>query len=74
MGDGCKCDKKLVENIKKKIRDQLNPRHVPAFILPIDDILVSIILWKATFWKKMNKMPADNIKNFIGKVDGYYYM
>ena len=45
MGDGCKCDKKLVENIKKKIRDQLNPRHVPAFILPIDNILVSIILW-----------------------------
>ena len=21
-----------------------------------------------------NKMPADNIKKFIGKVDGYYYM
>ena len=30
MGDGRKCDKKLVENIKKKIRDQLSLKHVPA--------------------------------------------
>ncbi|CAI2173799.1 10214_t:CDS:2 [Funneliformis geosporum] len=38
MDSGRKCDKQLVENIKKKIRDQLSPRHVPSFILPIDDI------------------------------------
>jgi acetoacetyl-CoA synthetase len=43
MSDGRKFDKQLVENIKKKIREQLSPRHVPAFILPIDDIPVGII-------------------------------
>ncbi|RGB37402.1 hypothetical protein C1646_694829 [Rhizophagus diaphanus] len=37
-----KYDKELIENIKKKIKDQLSPRHVPTFILPIDDIPYTI--------------------------------
>ena len=28
----------LVNRIKTQIRNQLSPRHVPAFILPISDI------------------------------------
>lgn len=31
----------LVKSIKVKIRSELSPRHVPAFILPITDIPVS---------------------------------
>ncbi|CAG8753485.1 18454_t:CDS:2, partial [Acaulospora morrowiae] len=32
----------LILRIKKQIREQLSPRHVPAFILPIADIPYTI--------------------------------
>ncbi|CAG8568363.1 5644_t:CDS:10 [Ambispora leptoticha] len=35
-------DKKLVDEIKTKVRLQLSPRHVPAFILPIKEIPYTI--------------------------------
>lgn len=34
-------DDKLIDAIKCAIRESLSPRHVPAVILPIDDIPVS---------------------------------
>ncbi|KAJ3112168.1 hypothetical protein HDU96_004869 [Phlyctochytrium bullatum] len=36
--DGLKLTDELIAAVKKKIRDQLSPRHVPAIILPITDI------------------------------------
>jgi acetoacetyl-CoA synthetase len=50
MGYKQKYDKELIENIKKRIKDQLSPRHVPTFILPIDDIPVSSIFKKSFFF------------------------
>ncbi|CAG8493099.1 1411_t:CDS:2 [Diversispora eburnea] len=35
---GEKFDEDLVARVKKRIREQLSPRHVPAVILPIEDI------------------------------------
>ncbi|CAG8592269.1 13841_t:CDS:2 [Cetraspora pellucida] len=38
MCDGIKFNDELVTRIKTKIKEQLSPRHVPSFILPIRDI------------------------------------
>ncbi|KAJ7625724.1 acetoacetyl-CoA synthetase [Roridomyces roridus] len=38
MRQGCKLDDKLVRDIKDAIRKALSPRHVPAFVLEIEDI------------------------------------
>ncbi|CAG8657940.1 2705_t:CDS:2, partial [Acaulospora morrowiae] len=42
MVDDCECGEELILRIKKQIREQLSPRHVPAFILPIADIPYTI--------------------------------
>lgn len=41
MKEGVELTDDLVKSIKVKIRSELSPRHVPAFILPIADIPVS---------------------------------
>ncbi|CAG8843196.1 16142_t:CDS:2, partial [Racocetra persica] len=38
MCDGMKFSDELETRIKAKIREDLSPRHVPSFILPIRDI------------------------------------
>ena len=42
MREGHKFNDQLVERIRKAIREARSPRHVPAFIFPIEDIPVSI--------------------------------
>ena len=39
---GVTLDETLKNKIKKTIRDNTTPRHVPAFILPIEDIPVTL--------------------------------
>jgi acetoacetyl-CoA synthetase len=39
---GVVLDKPLIEKIKKQIRDNTTPRHVPAKILPVNDIPVTL--------------------------------
>lgn len=41
MKDNVELADALIKNIKVKIRSELSPRHVPAFILPIGDIPVN---------------------------------
>ncbi|RKP20371.1 acetoacetate-CoA ligase [Rozella allomycis CSF55] len=38
MTQGCQLDERLINEIKLMIRNQLSPRHVPSFILPIGEI------------------------------------
>ena len=46
MKEGKELNDDLIKTIKTKIRAELSPRHVPAFVLPIADIPVSITdLW-----------------------------
>ena len=40
-GAGSHIDEHLLNNIKNTIRKQLSPKHVPALILPVQDIPVS---------------------------------
>jgi acetoacetyl-CoA synthetase len=40
MKDNIQLTEALVKEIKVKIRSELSPRHVPSFILSIDDIPV----------------------------------
>lgn len=40
MKDGAQLTEALVKEIKVKVRSELSPRHVPAFVLPIADIPV----------------------------------
>ncbi|GAB5589527.1 hypothetical protein Unana1_04427 [Umbelopsis nana] len=42
MKDNVELTDALIKNIKVKIRSELSPRHVPAFILPIGDIPYTI--------------------------------
>lgn len=42
MKQGKELDDDLIKTIKTKIRAELSPRHVPAFVLPIADIPVSV--------------------------------
>jgi len=42
MKDNVELADALIKNIKVKIRSELSPRHVPAFILPIGDIPYTI--------------------------------
>jgi acetoacetyl-CoA synthetase len=44
MAPGHAFSKELVDKIKGHIRRELSPRHVPAFVLPISDIPVCIVL------------------------------
>ena len=41
MKNDCDFDSNLVSLVSTAIREQLSPRHVPAVILPIEDIPVS---------------------------------
>ena len=38
MTPGATLDAALADSLRREIRDQLSPRHVPAVILPVDDI------------------------------------
>jgi acetoacetyl-CoA synthetase len=38
LRDGVELDEKLVERIRKRIREQASPRHVPACVVQVSDI------------------------------------
>lgn len=44
--------KELADRLKVHIRKELSPRHVPAFILPIDDIPVCSIELIVSSWNE----------------------
>ena len=45
MKSGFEFDSNLVTLVSNAIREKLSPRHVPAVILPVEDIPVSIYIY-----------------------------
>jgi len=63
LSPGAQFDEGLVSRLKKSIREQLSPRHVPAVILPITDIPVSVVLKKILFL--FSSKGSNGLKIFL---------